>query len=199
MKKIFLVVAILVLIGAAVGIYFYLTPSSSISFVPIPQGEQQQAAESSDASVGASSTVLAELPTVALSQHYTNSAYGFSFSYPEGFHVGDVDDQNGSTVLVQDSAGHIGFQIYITPYNGNTNLTADLIHQNLPDLHISNPQPINLASGGAGLAFLSDNSSLGNSREVWFAFKGNLYQISAYQSQDTLLQRVLGTWNFAAR
>jgi hypothetical protein len=77
-------------------------------------------------------------------------------------------------------------------------LTTDRIKQDIPDMDIRDSQLILLGEqSGQGVAFLSDNESFaGNSREVWFVYKGKLYQISTYARLDPLLQSILATWKF---
>ncbi len=44
---------------------------------------------------------------------------------------------------------------------------------------------------------MSDNPAFaGASREVWFVFNTNLYQISTYTEFDELLKGLFGTWQF---
>ena len=48
-----------------------------------------------------------------------------------------------------------------------------------------------------GINFKSDNPTFdGDSREVWFVYKTNIYQISTYAHDDGLLQSELQTWTF---
>jgi hypothetical protein len=89
-------------------------------------------------------------------------------------------------------------QIIVSPFNEDLHaLTQDRIHQDVPDMTISDSQPIQIGENYTGLAFKSDNEAFGGaSREVWFAFRGNLYQISTYDRLDPLLKKIFATWKF---
>ncbi|HWO07475.1 MAG TPA: hypothetical protein VNM40_02730, partial [Candidatus Paceibacterota bacterium] len=105
---------------------------------------------------------------------------------------------NGAkTILLQNSAGE-GIQIYITPQPGAPNsLTAADVRASIPDMEVTNEQVVEIGTGNTGVAFISDNEAFGGaSREVWFYFRGHLYQISTYAHLDPLLQAMFGTWKF---
>jgi hypothetical protein len=157
----------------------------------------------------ASSTDAGSIPNVAqvtfggLSHTYQNPTYHFSINYPDGYTVSDVDDPtaSGNTVLIQDNStnGDGGIQIFISSYTDpDTNITPDFIAANAPDVTVNDPQEVHMsAGGGKGLAFESNNAAFGGaSREVWFIYNGNLYQISTYLQYGNLLQTMMGTWKF---
>jgi len=128
--------------------------------------------------------------------------YHFSFRYPENYTAsafGDFlpDGTEASTIVVQDASNLQGFQIRISPFDEDIDMTEGRIRKDIPDLEIREAQEVVIGPARKGLAFLSDNEAYGGaSREVWFVFRGNLYQISTYASLDQLLQQVLGTWEF---
>jgi hypothetical protein len=157
----------------------------------------------------ASSTDASSISNVAqvafgdLNHTYQNPTYHFSINYPDGYTVSDVDDPTagGNTLLIQDNStnGDGGIQIFISPYTDpDTNITPDFIAANAPDVTVNNPQEVAMsAGGGKGLAFESNNAAFGGaSREVWFVYNGNLYQISTYLQYGNLLQTMMGTWKF---
>jgi hypothetical protein len=129
---------------------------------------------------------------------FTHDVRNFSFSYPSDFAVGQFGNADGETIVVQNSDKRAGFQISIRSTDENIQMTKQRIQEDLPNLQVKNPQPVQLGdNAGQGLAFISDNEAFGgNSREVWFTFDGYLYQISTYASQTPLLQKVLSTWQF---
>ena len=144
----------------------------------------------------------------SLTQTYTDSTYGFTFKYPKGYTATSVpnQDSSGATILVQSAeqggaSSPSGFEIIISPFGEEMSvLTVDRIKQDLPDMTINSPQDVVLGDGpsaGKGVAFLSDSPDFnGNSRNVWFIYKKNLYQITTYALDDPLLQAVLNTWQF---
>lgn len=138
----------------------------------------------------------------AFKETYNSSKYGFSFNYPTGytetsFQSAQPDGSLSETIIVQDAKNLQGFQIVISEFDEDIDMTEARIKADIPSLAITNPQEVTLGPTRKGLAFLSDNDAYGGaSREVWFVFRGNLYQISTYASLDSLLQQVLNTWQF---
>ncbi len=139
----------------------------------------------------------------ALTKNYSNDTYGFSLKMPDTFAAQEIaGDPDGTpyTLVLQDQSGN-GIQIAISPFDEDTGqgytLTQDRILQDVPDLKITDPQIIEVGDNYKGLAFKSDNDAFGGaSREVWFVFRGNLYQISTYERLDDLLKAIFGTWQF---
>lgn len=136
--------------------------------------------------------------TPSLNDTYHNATYRFSLAVPQGFTVQEMPhDDRGQIVLLQDPAGN-GIQIMVTPFPEDLRqLSADRIRADIPDMQITDVQPVEIGLNHTGIAFRSDNDAFnGDSREVWFVFRGNLYQISTYARLDALLQTLFGTWKF---
>lgn len=137
-----------------------------------------------------------------LTKEYKNDAHAFSLKMPETFEARSTTDENRvETIVLEDkvpSKSPVGVQITITPFDEDLKvLTADRVKQDVPDLAISDIQTIEIGDEYKGLAFKSDNEAFdGASREVWFVFRQNLYQISTYERLDPLLQAIFGTWQF---
>lgn len=134
----------------------------------------------------------------SLTKPYTNSMYGFSLNIPEDFKVRE-SDVNGSHTIVFENAKSEGIQIVISLYDkkGVKVLTKDMIQSAIPDMQITDDQVLDVGSTYKGIAFKSDNDAFnGDSREVWFIFKDNLYQISTYSRFDELLKAMFATWEF---
>ena len=135
-------------------------------------------------------------------QTYTNSVYGFSLMMPADYTATETQDPdtNADVIVLQNNAGD-GIQIMVTPFDEDTGtgytLTADRIHKDQPDLVITDAQPVVVGPNYTGLAFLSNNDAFGGqSRAVWFVYKGNLYQINTYARLDPVLQAIFATWKF---
>lgn len=144
---------------------------------------------------GASESALAS----ENAQEYKDAKHSFSFLYPKGYTSSLTSDPDGNDIIViEDSEKKTGFQVTVSPFDETeSNLTVERIHQDIPDLSIREPQEVLVGANGKGIAFLSDNGNYdGNSREVWFVYKGFLYQISTYASLDPLLKSVFSTWKF---
>lgn len=134
----------------------------------------------------------------SLTKPYTSSRYGFSLNIPEDFKVRE-SDMNGSYTIVFENTKSEGIQIVISPYDkkGVKVLTKDMIQSAIPDMQITDDQVLDVGSTYKGIAFKSDNDAFnGDSREVWFIFKDNLYQISTYSRFDGLLKAMFATWEF---
>lgn len=133
-----------------------------------------------------------------LTKPYVNDDFAFSIKIPDTFSVQEFQT-DASTVIVLDGGEGTGVQILITPYGEDVKtFTADMIRQDLPELKISDVQPVEVGESHRGLAFRSDSADFGGaSREVWFVFEGNLYQISTYERLDDLLKAIFGTWQFS--
>jgi len=127
---------------------------------------------------------------------YKNTKYSFSLSLPKSFETRELSDEIGDYVLIENGEGD-GLQITISPFDDIKVLTAEMIRADIPDMKISEVQVIEIGDIHKGVAFLSDSPEFGgSSREVWFVFRGNLYQISTYARLDGLLKQVFMTWQF---
>ena len=146
------------------------------------------------AALAASTTAEATFPNV-----YKNATYGFSFRYPNTLKVGESTSvsSGATTILAQDVAQHIGFQIYITPFtDSDPVITAARVAGSIPNLDMRGVVRAQLSRSSEGVSFVSKDASFGESRQVWVVYKQHLYQISTYSSQDALLNKVLATWAF---
>jgi hypothetical protein len=134
-----------------------------------------------------------------LDADYKNETFRFALDMPDGFSVGELPpDENGGTAIILQNKKGEGIQIYITPTDREAKiLTAEDVRTSLPGTEVKDSQVVTIGNDHQGIAFLSDNPAFdGSSREVWFYFRGNLYQISTYERLDTLLQAMFATWTF---
>ena len=155
--------------------------------------------QSANTGSGATAEAIAEIKSYQYTETHAQPAYNFSFKYPKEFMVSEVPDANGGdAILVQNTATNIGVQILVTPFEGqDINVTEAVIRGDIPDMQMSEAQEILIGDTRKGLAFVSDNESFGGkSREVWFVYGGNLYQISTYYELDGFLKGLFGTWEF---
>lgn len=145
------------------------------------------------------STLTGAVSDEKLPARYENEEFGFSLNMPEGFSGTALPrDENGGTAIILQNKQGEGIQIYVTPAAGETTLTADDIRAGIPDMQVEEPEVVEIGDQYRGVAFLSDNAAFGgDSREVWFYFRGNLYQISTYTRLDSLLKAMFATWQFS--
>ncbi len=189
MKKFTIALLIIIALGAAYTLFGQRMRSNAPSKNPVATSTQVQAEQATPA----------EIASYTYTETYIHPAGDFSFMYPKGFTVTKAPSDVGETLVVQNTTNKsVGVQILITPFSGNDiDITADMIHDSLPDLAISQPQPIDIGPSRKGLAFISDNPAYnGSSREVWFVFGGHLYQISTYSYLDPVLKSIFATWKF---
>lgn len=134
----------------------------------------------------------------ALTKPYTNTTFNFSLNIPEDFTATESVLGDTHTIVFQNAKDE-GIQIVVAPYDdkGVKVLTKDMIQSAIPDMKITDDQVLEIGNDYKGLAFKSDNDAFdGDSREVWFIYKDNLYQISTYSRFDELLKQMFGTWQF---
>lgn len=134
-----------------------------------------------------------------LSADYRNEQFRFALDMPDGFTAGELPrDENGGTAIILQNEKGEGIQIYVTDADPALRmLSAEDIRAALPDMRIEASEVVQIGSDHQGVAFLSDNEAFGGaSREVWFYFGGNLYQISTYERLDSLLKAMFATWQF---
>ena len=133
---------------------------------------------------------------------YTNSTYKFSAVLPEGFAAREFEDAvtGADTVVFENDKGE-AIQTLITPMSEDYKiLTVEMVKTDVPNLKIEKVESVEIGDDYRGLAFESDSPAFGGaSREVWFVFKSNLYQISTYKKFDHILKSIFATWQFNLR
>lgn len=128
---------------------------------------------------------------------YVHESPNFTFVVPEGHNVGTFEEGGGQSVVVQNTATGLGFQIFVSAFDEDIQtLTPERIKQDVPNIIMERPQQVSV-QGNTGLAFVSQNPAFGKSREVWFVHSGYLYQMSTYVENEALLLKVLGTFRIS--
>jgi hypothetical protein len=145
----------------------------------------------------------------ALTKTYSNAAYGFTLKMPADFSAYPPDASTGrdatgaptvQTIGLQNTRG-AAVQIVVTsgirPQSTNI-LTADDIAQFAPYLDLSQAEPIQIAPGVMGMTFIeAEHPAYGDAtEEVWFAYRGNQYEVIADAKIGALLRSMLATWTF---
>ncbi len=107
----------------------------------------------------------------------------------------------GQAIVLQNTGG-AAVQIVVGRDNreqSSTNtLTADDIEQTAPYYDLSEAQPIQIAPGVIGTTFTDEEQPAnGNfTEEVWFSYRGNLYEVTAAAKNGALLRSMIATWTF---
>jgi hypothetical protein len=109
-----------------------------------------------------------------------------------------VTEQPGAAgtmvVLFEDQATQQGFDIFITPYD-EPKVTQATFLMDEPSGVMNDPRDIAIDAAPAAM-FLSANSVMGASREIWFLHSGFFYEVTTSQSLDSWLLQIMETWQF---
>lgn len=145
-----IVVLMIVLVG--VGLYWHRMPSNSFS------------------GFGSAANATSTTPSnSAPANTYIDKLLSFSFTYPSGATVSS-SDEGQHTVVMNAPDGQV--QIAVLPYSGSVPLTPQIIQQAVPSMPMQNAAVVTVAGQQAVFFDTSDT------REAWFAYNGNVYQIS---------------------
>jgi len=133
---------------------------------------------------------------------YTHPVYGFSFQYPKGFIVQDIQDDRGELMLVTNPAVGMGWQLFITPDDDTAPLTAARIRHDLPDMPMEEVVEFTLPDDTPAVRFTSHDAVLGDLGETWFRKDGHVFQLSVSAPdrafQDAWLREIAEKLTFPA-
>jgi len=165
------------------------------------QDEQQTVVNSSN--TAATITAVAPTPTVPATTQitqdwrgYENKDFKFGLLYPQDLNVKEYKESDGamSVIFEERTEEGRGFQIYVTPYG------EDHITQERFLLDVSSgvmEEPVDIMIGGVpATMFFSENSIMGNTREVWFINNGYLYEVVTYKQLDDWISTIMRSWKF---
>jgi hypothetical protein len=144
----------------------------------------------------ASNTMSPETLNVMKETKMYQHPSGFTFQYPATFSITAFPDEGeGEVVLVQNADRTTGFQIFALPFDEKGPLTQERIQRDVPGISMTDVAPISISGNDSGITFISKDGATPN-REVWFIYKGYLYQILTPIGAQKFLEEVLGTWRF---
>jgi hypothetical protein len=133
----------------------------------------------------------------ALTESYTDPAYGFSFEFPAGLLIDTVKNEAGYVLLAEKPNTKHGFQVFVSSFPHDAVLNAKTIERELP-LDIIGPiQEISLPDGTAAFRLFAKNLELGSTLEVLFRRGSALYQVTSYPESSEWLDRIMSTWRFS--
>ena len=119
---------------------------------------------------------------------YTHETLGLSFEVPADFLVSSFDENGEEVILAEHPRLHLGFQIVAFPVDDSApSLTAETISRDNPSLPIEDPVEFFMPGEIPAVRFSSRDSSLGDTRELWFSRGGYFYQIRMYSAQHEWL------------
>jgi len=201
MKKKLIFVIILIVIALAVTLYFILSSKNQRDIqedqeAPLynNHNENNELRKNTPLQENTFNITESDNPKNNL---YIDSQYGFLFQYPKGFTVTKFSEtEDSNTILIQKKETNQGFQIFISSFDEPGPLTKERILKDLPDLVIKNPEQRVLKNGAVALIFFSEESSIGETREIWFINNGFLYQVSTRKELDNLTAQMFKTWEF---
>ena len=129
---------------------------------------------------------------------YNDSTYPFSFEFPAHLKPKGYADEAGDIIVFEDEGNAANaFQVFVTSFGEEVDiLSAERIHTDIPDMIMEDPKEAILGDGSHALIFLSQDSVLGKTREVWIIHQMMLYQITARMEVDSVLAEVMKTWRF---
>jgi hypothetical protein len=147
--------------------------------------------------------------SIALTRTYSNPAWGFTLKMPDDFSAyppnatperDETGAPAGQAIVLQNKSG-AAVQIEITPDSREQStdiLTVDDLEQMAPHLDLSQAHPIEIAPGIIGMRFTdSKHPNFGNATEnVWFTYRGNLYEVTADAKDAALFKSIIATWIF---
>ena len=132
---------------------------------------------------------------------FIHKGYGFSLNFPINMTASNFKEGDGEQIIFQGDNGD-WFQMYVSPWDEDEDISVARIKQDLPELVISNPQRVVLGPkqaegiGPNALIFYSKDSGLGDTREIWFIYESNLYQATTYKRLDAMVGQILSTLDF---
>lgn len=129
---------------------------------------------------------------------YTNTVHRFSLRYPTEYIANEVPGEEGITYTFGKKGDlDFGFQIYVAPFNESPgNMTAERIKNDIPGMVVDDPQAFHFGNTAQGVAFVSRDLYGGETREMWFATRAYVYQISAPRAFEPMLSKIIATWEF---
>jgi hypothetical protein len=121
---------------------------------------------------------------------YTDPIYGFSISLPKDFIVSSSPQDEGEVIIAEHPSLNLGFEVFISPFYAEGPLTVDTIRESSPSLIIKEPMDSELEDGTPTVRFISEDSTVGETRQIWFTRDGNLFQVIMYSDNIEWL----GAW-----
>ena len=128
-------------------------------------------------------------------REYHSEQYRFSLFYPEAMSVDEFDEGDGvATITFENTSGAVGFQIFIVPYSKSL-ISEERFRQDVPSGVRRNAKSA-IIDGVEAVTFTSVDLFLGETREVWFIYRGHLYEITTLAGVGNWFTTVIQSWRF---
>jgi hypothetical protein len=136
--------------------------------------------------------------TPGVEVQYLNSGLKFSFGMPDGILAQEGGDNGATIVKLHDASGTPFLEVVATPAKSDpSTFDAAAVAKIASSTKVSNATAVTVAPGVTGIAFDSTDPLWGGpSKEIWFAYKGYRYQISAAKANAELLDFVWKSWQW---
>lgn len=172
-------VAIAIIGVSALGLLLYM-----YVFAPTPHPDKN-----------ISVTASTELIPPAGTRAYKSILFRFFLFYPDDLKVKeDNGGRSDTTITFENAKTGRGFQIFVIPYKEDK-IALERFKMDVPSGVMNNPVEI-MINGVRATMFYSNNSAMGDTREVWFIKNGFLYEVTTYKELDTWLSAIMQTWRF---
>ena len=167
--------------------------AAAITFYFLRDGEEMQAIN-----IFTAATMSESMQSRVVSpgaKEYRNTAYRFSLLYPETLTVKEyIEKGNALTITFQDAKRGEGFQLFIVPYS-EPQISEERFKRDAPSGVRTGLTDMTI-DGATGAAFYSENTTLGETKEIWFIRGGFLFEVTTLKPLESWLDDILLTWQF---
>lgn len=125
---------------------------------------------------------------------YKSWIFKFSLLYPDDLRVKEYNEGRGTTIIFENAKKNKGFQIFAVPYLEDY-IIPERFKSDVPSGAIKGQTDI-LIDGARATMFYSENTAMGETREVWFIKNGFLYEVTTYRDLDAWLSAIMKNWDF---
>lgn len=138
---------------------------------------------------------IPEIPPPAGYVKYENSKFNFFYYHPADLTAKEFDEGGGAITIVDENKEKTqGLQIFIVPYSEKV-ITEERFKRDAPSGVMLESKDIVL-NGANGIQFFSQDSLIGDTREIWFIKNGFLYEVTTVKELDSWLNEIIQTWHF---
>jgi len=140
--------------------------------------------------------VVKETPGVEV--QYLNTALKFSFKMPEGVYAQEFPGTSGIVVRLHEADNSNHLAVFVTPSKTDPDaFTADTVAADAPGTSIADASAVQMPGSVTAIEFTSNSTTWdGPSRELWFAYKGNRYEVSVPLVDTKLLDFARDSWQW---